>query len=126
MKPFASKNMKNFMFLCDFTILLLFAVFVHITAQNRRDAQKSTTRIDQDCSFGVERFSLRRWECLSAQDFAANININLKFIKGAHKDMFTDLLTPPSGSDPKTYLPTEGGWAPKLISGVLLRLQNMH
>ena len=29
--------------------------------------------------------------------------------KGARKDMFTDLLTPPSGSDPKTYLATRGG-----------------
>ena len=33
--------------------------------------------------------------------------------------MFTALLTPPSGSDPKTYLPTGGGGAtPMNFSGV--------
>ena len=48
--------MKNFMFLCDFTILLFFAVFVHITAQNRKIAQNH----QKSCSRGLPESTLKK------------------------------------------------------------------
>ncbi len=45
----------------------------------------------------------------TTQQIAIIILYNVTIGKGAHRGMFTALLTPPSGSDPKTYLATRGG-----------------